>query len=82
MGVFEFVIALILISSAAKIIERQRRSTPLPGESVRVDTEELRRIGETITDLSGRVERLEEERDFYKDLLEPPAGSRELPPPE
>ena len=43
MGVFEFVIALILISSAAKIIERQRRSTPLPGESVRVDTEELRR---------------------------------------
>jgi hypothetical protein len=47
-----------------------------------VDTEELHRISETITDLSGRVERLEEERDFYKDLLEPPSSSRQLPPPD
>jgi hypothetical protein len=82
MGLPEFIIALVLISTAAKIIERQRRSAPLPGESIQVDTEELRRIGETITDLSGRVERLEEERDFYKDLLDPPSGSRKLPPPE
>ncbi len=82
MGVFEFIIALILISTAAKIIERKRRSAPLPGESVQVDVEELRRIGDTITDLSGRVERLEEERDFYKDLLEPPSGSRKLPLPD
>ena len=81
MGVAEFVIALILISGAAKIIERQRRSAPLPGEAIMVDPEELRRISDTITDLSGRVERLEEERDFYKDLLEPPSGTRNLPPP-
>jgi hypothetical protein len=38
---------------------------------MRVDTEELHRLQETIGDLSGRVERLEQERDFYKDLLEP-----------
>ncbi len=82
MGLPEFIIALVLISLAAKLIERQRRTAPLPGESVQVDAEELRRIGETITDLSGRVERLEEERDFYKDLLEPPSDSRELPPPD
>ncbi len=82
MGLPEFIIALVLISTAAKIIERQRRSAPLPGESVQVDAEELRRIGDTITDLSDRVERLEEERDFYKNLLEPPSGSRELPPPD
>ncbi len=82
MGPFEFVIALILISTVARIIERQRRSARLPGESIQVDSEELRRIGDMITDLSGRVERLEEERDFYKDLLEPPSGSRELPPPD
>ena len=81
MGVFAFIITLVLISTAAKIIERRRRPT-LPGESVQVDTEELHRIAETITDLSERVERLEEERDFYKDLLEPPASSRELPPPD
>jgi hypothetical protein len=81
MDFFAFIITLVLISTAAKIIERRRRPT-LPGESVQVDTEELHRISETITDLSGRVERLEEERDFYKDLLEPPSSSRKLPPPD
>ena len=81
-GVFEFIIVLVVISTAAGIIERRRRSPPFPGESFRVDAEELRRIGDTITDLSGRVERLEEERDFYRDLLEPPSGSRTLPPPD
>ncbi len=74
-------IAVAVATTAAKIIERRRRPT-LPAESVQVDTEELHRIAETITDLSGRVERLEEERDFYKDLLEPPSSSRELPPPD
>ena len=82
MGLPEFIIALVLISAAAKIIERKRRSAPLPGESIQVDVEELRRISDTITDLSGRVERLEEERDFYKDLLEPPSDSGKLPPPD
>ena len=81
MDFFAFIITLVLISTAARIIERRRRPT-LPGESVQVDTEELHRIAETITDLSGRVERLEEERDFYKDLLEPPSSSRKLPPPD
>ena len=83
MGVFEFVITLVLISTVGRIISRRRRRPlPLPGESFQVDTEELRRIGDTISDLSGRVERLEEERDFYKDLLEPPSGSRKLPLPD
>ena len=77
-----FVLTLVVIATVARIIERRRRSSPLPGESLRVDAEELHRIGDTIADLSGRVERLEEERDFYKDLLEPPSGSRELPPPD
>ena len=81
MDFFAFIITLVLISTAARIIERRRRPT-LPGESVQVDTEELHRIAETITDLSGRVERLEEERDFYKDLLGPPSSSRKLPPPD
>jgi hypothetical protein len=81
MGVFEFVITLVLISSVAKIIESRRRAPRLPGESFQMDTEELHRVRNTITDLSTRVERLEEERDFYKDLLEPPPGSRKISPP-
>jgi len=82
MGIFEFIIVLVFISTVGKIIAGRRRPLRLPGESFQVDTEELRRIGDTITQLSSRVERLEEERDFYKDLLEPPAGSRTLTPPD
>ena len=85
MNFFALIITLAITTAAAltfaRSIERRRRPT-LPGESVQVDTEELHRIAETITDLSERVERLEEERDFYKDLLEPPSSSRELPPPD
>ncbi len=33
-----------------------------------------------MSDLSGRLERLEAERDFYKDLLEPGKSRPELPP--
>ncbi len=80
MGVFEFIIVLVFISTVGKIIGSRRRSTPLSGESFQLDAEELHRVRDTITDLSGRVERLEEERDFYKDLLEPPPSSRSLPP--
>ena len=81
MGVFEFVITLVLIASVAKVIESRRQAPPLLGESYQMDTEELHRVRDTITDLGTRVERLEEERDFYKDLLEPPSGSPKRPPP-
>ncbi len=82
MGVFEFVIVLVVISTAGRIIAARRRPLPLPGESYQLDAEELHRVRDTIADLSGRLERLEEERDFYKDLLEPPPGRRTLQPPD
>ena len=82
MGVFEFVITLVIISTVGRIIAARRRPLPLPGESFQMDTEELHRVRDTISDLSTRLERLEEERDFYKDLLEPPRNSGTLPPPD
>ncbi len=82
MGVFEFVITLVLISAVARIIAARRRPPPLPGESFQLDAEELHRVRDTIADLSTRLERLEEERDFYKDLLEPPPRRSTLPPPD
>jgi hypothetical protein len=81
MGVFEFIITLVLISTVARIISR-RRPLPLPRESFQLDAEELHRLRETIADLGTRMERLEEERDFYKDLLEPPRRRGTLPPPD
>ena len=35
-----------------------------------------------IEDLGGRLNRLEQERDFYKELLDSPARPREISPPE
>jgi hypothetical protein len=82
MGVFEFVITLVVISAVGRIIVARRRPLPLPGESFQMDAEELHRVRDTIADLSTRLERLEEERDFYRDLLEPPRSGGTLPPPK
>ena len=79
MGIFELILGIIIITTVGRIVER-RLSRTRRGESLQVGTEELHRIRDSLGDLSGRLERLEEERDFYKDLLEPREGRRELPP--
>jgi hypothetical protein len=80
-GVFEFIIVLVIISTAGKVVgQRFSRESPR-ADSPQIGTGEIDQIRETIDDLSGRVVRLEEERDFYKELLESPERQRELLPP-
>lgn len=69
----------VFLYTVGRIFSR-RRSMPLPRESFQLDAEELHRLRDTISDLSTRMERLEEERDFYKDLLDPPRDRGVLPP--
>ena len=45
------------------------------------DRAELEGIRDAIDGVIGRLERLEAERDFYKDLLDSPGTRREIPPP-
>ncbi len=93
MNPFEALVAIImivtaggvltsLISTIGKVLSSRAASRELPGESPRVgssgDDEATR---EAIDSVRGRLERLEEERDFYKDLLDAPARHRELGPP-
>jgi len=92
LGVFEFVLVLVLITTAGKVasqrMARDRVRGGLPGPSAG-DLESLR---EGLEELNGRVVRLEEERDFYKAWLDAPertralrspeAGDREVGPPE
>ena len=66
LGYFEFVLALVIITTVGKVAERRMS----------------RGRRDDMADLSGRLERLEEGRDFYKDLLEPEAARHELPPSE
>jgi len=81
LGVFEFVLVLVLITTLGKVatqlFQRERPHTAKP----QLGPGEMDGIRETIDELSGRVGRLEEERDFYKALLESPERQRELPSP-
>ena len=81
MGVFEFIIALVLISTAGKVLTA--RSAAPPKEKLKPREEgDLAYMREALHELSGRVERLEEERDFYRNLLESPNRPKVLPTPE
>ena len=79
---FEFVIVLVLISAVGRAISRRPHHREARGELPPGGREELERIRGTVEDLSGRLGRLEEERDFYKDLLDGPGTHRAIPPPE
>lgn len=80
MGVFEFVILLVLISGATKVlVSRGQKKQLTSGDAIQ--HEELAHIRDTMAQLSGRLELLEQERDFYKDLLDAPKRL-EISPPE
>lgn len=73
MGIFEFVIVLVLIATVGEVVKtRVGRPT-----GVAPPPQDTRHLEETVEHLSQRVLRLEEERDFYRALLEP----GDAPPP-
>ena len=82
LGVFEFVILLVLISTVGKVLSDRRPRRELKGSSPELGRGELEGIREAMDDLSERLGRLEEERDFYRNLLEAPERPREIRPPE
>ena len=79
MGIFEFILLIALISTIGKVVTERRRPLPPPGPVDRgaLPPGEVERIREAMDDLADRVNRLEEERDFYRELLEHP-GRRSL----
>jgi hypothetical protein len=81
LGAFEFVITLVLIITGG-IVLISRRPPRRELEGGASGDEDLERIRGTVDELSGRLERLEKERDFYRDLLDAPGGHRKISPPE
>jgi hypothetical protein len=73
-GVFEFIILLVLISTVGKIFTARNERPVLPPAPPRTD--ELLQLNDAMGELHARVERLEEERDFYRALLEAPDRDR------
>ena len=81
MGVFEFIIILVVISTVGKVMsDRLPRRNPR-GDLPQGGHAELERIRDTVDNLGGRLTRLEEERDFYKELLDSPRRRDAISPP-
>ncbi len=83
MSAFAFVIIVALIITGGitlpitvgAVLKHLSKRRKLQGASDQRSHGEFER---TVDDLSGRVARLEEERDFYKDLLESPVRLQQL----
>ena len=78
MGVFEFIILIVLISTAGKVLLSRSNRPRLP-EGVR--SQDIDQLNEAVGDLHTRLAKLEEERDFYRALLESPDRQKGLEPP-
>ena len=82
MSVFEFVLAIVLISTVGKIIqERVKRVPPPPSQAPPLPPAEVQELRDTLEGMDERLARLEEERDFYRALLDDPRRKEGLPPP-
>ena len=90
---FQALVAIIAIVTVGGVVSRiisvigrafSRPAAPLKpsADSPQIVSGEQDSAREAIAELSGRLERLEEERDFYKDLLDSPATRREIAPPD
>ena len=71
-----------IVATIGKALSRSAAPHQLSGGSSQVGSGEQESAREAIAELSGRLERLEEERDFYKELLDSPARRREIRPPD
>jgi len=81
-GVFPFVIILVAITTFGRIVTRLLPSGAARAVPPQLPPGQLEDLRESIDQLSGRVVRLEDERDFYKELLDAPGRQRKLSPPD
>ena len=82
LGVFEFVIVLVVVSTIGKVVTDLADRRQLPGPASQASGPVVEGLRDEVADLSGRLQLLEEERDFYRNLLEAPKGGATQPPDE
>lgn len=82
MDPFAFVIALVAMITVGRVVRTGLSHRELKGASSQVGRGDLEDMRTAIDGVMGRLERLEEERDFYKDLLDAPRTGREISPPD
>lgn len=69
---------MVLISTIGKVVTARQGRPSLPDAPRR--PEEILQLNDAITELNARLEKLEDERDFYRALLEPPKNAPPPPP--
>lgn len=82
MGVFEIIIILVVSTTVGKVVSDRRWRRAPRGELPQSGRAELERLRETVDELGGRLARLEEERDFFKELLDSPRSRGVISPPD
>lgn len=75
-GVFEFILLIVLISTIGKVLMSRSERPAVRGTR----PEDVDRLNEAVSDLHTRLTKLEEERDFYRALLDSP-DRKTLPEP-
>jgi hypothetical protein len=79
MGLFPFIILLVLITTVGKVLAERQSRIPPPSDRPQIGPGELNELRDSIDNLSNRLHQIEEERDFYKQLLDSPRRG-DLPP--
>lgn len=72
MGVFEFIIVLVTVSTIGKVITDRNETRALLKNRRPEPNPDLQALIDTVEDMNTRLARVEEEREFYKRLLEAP----------
>ena len=78
LGVFEFVIALVLISTVGKVARDRREIRTMDKSTSQIGPGAFEGLRDTVEEMNTRLRRIEEERDFYRDLLESPQRPHEI----
>ena len=76
---FELVVLIVLISTIGKVLTARQQRPQLPRD--RQEPEAILQLNDALSEVNARLTKLEEERDFYRALLESPRRGEILPPP-
>jgi hypothetical protein len=81
LGFFEFIIALVVISTVGKVVRHRREIRPMDKSTSQIGPGAFEGLRDTVDEMNTRLQRIEEERDFYRDLLESPQRPHAIPAP-
>ena len=81
MGVFEFIIALVVISTVDKVVRHRREIPPMDKSTSQIGPGAFEGLRDTVDEMNTRLERIEEERNFTATYSNRPSDLMRFPLP-